>query len=88
MKLKNELYEVTISLEQGYVYYDDILVAHGLEKNDFYSTFCIRIISGGRETTIALKGGTNDTYDDSECAVLEGNVLTILQNDFITGIDL
>ena len=94
MKLKNESYEVTISIDPTYTfgsadnvhYYDHVLVAHGLETNDYYSTFCIRVISGEREYSIALIGG--NTSDDSECAVLEGNVLTVLQDEFITGIDL
>ena len=94
MKLRNESYEVTISIDPTYTFgsadnvmkYDHVLVAHGLEKGDYYSTFCIRIISGERESTIALIGGAG--CDDSECAVLEGDILTVLQNEFITGIDL
>ena len=94
MKLRNASYEVNISIDPTYTLgsadnvmkYDHILVAHGLEHGDYYSTFCINIISGEQESTIALIGGAD--CGDSECAVLEGDILTILQNEFITGIDL
>ena len=94
MKLRNESYEVTVTIDPTYTfgsadnvrYYEHVLVADPLEKGDYYTTFCIRILSGEREYTMALIGGNTD--DDSECAVLEGDVLTILSGDIITGIDL
>ena len=94
MKLKNELCEVTVSIDPTYTFgsadnvtqYDRVLVASGLEDGDAYTTFCIRITAGEREFTIALIGGA--ACDDSECAILGGEILTVLQNDCITAIDL
>lgn len=94
MRLKNGSYDVAVSIDPTYtlgsadnvIQYDRVLTAYGLEKGDHYTTFCIRVIADEREFSIALIGG--DNCDDSECAVLDGNVLTVLQNESITGIDL
>lgn len=94
MRLKNEFYDITVSIDPTYtlysadnvIQYDRVLIARGLERGDHYTAYRIKVIAGEREYSIALIGG--DNCDDSECAVLEGDVLTVLQNQFITGIDL
>ena len=94
MKLKNESYEVTVTIDSTYtldsadnsISYDREYNPRNYKKSDLYSTFCIRNLHNGIESLTALTG-SHYCYD-MNCAVLDNNVLTVLQNDFITKIDL
>ena len=90
--LQNEKYHVNISTADTYTVesadnrsYDYILNPNKLGRNNMYRTLCVSV-TGAQNAEIALVGD----YDTSEidCAILEGDTLTVLQNDYITQIDL
>jgi hypothetical protein len=56
-----------------------------LGRNNMYRTLCVSV-TGAQNAEIALVG---DYYtSEIDCAILEGDTLTVLQNDYITQIDL
>lgn len=91
MNLKNELYSVKISIDTIYEvqssdnkYYDLEWNPENYGRNDFYKTLSIHIESFNNELDIALVG---DYYSyDCDCAVLDGRILTIMQNNTISQI--
>lgn len=93
MELQNEECNVKISIDEMYTVdstdnkpYDLILNPRSYKHNDMYKAFSIEITNFAGEIRLALIG---DFYSyDSDCAVLEDEVLTILQNDSITQIDI
>ena len=90
--LQNEKYQVNISIADTYTVesadnrnYDFILNPNKLGRNNMYRTLCISV-TGAKKAEIALVG---DYYtSDIDCAILEGDILTVLQNDYISQIDL
>lgn len=91
MKLKNELCSVEISIDTTYTVQSSDNRRYDLEwnpknykHNDYYKTFAIHIDLFNSEIDVALVG---DFYSyDSNCAVLDGKVLTIMQNKAISQI--
>lgn len=93
MKLENDTYQVEITVDAAYTvgsadnhYYDYIFNPEGKRHNDISSSFHIRAESPQRSFSIVLIGSPY-SYD-SDCAVLEGDILTVLQNHRITRINL
>lgn len=94
MHLCNEKHDVTITVDPMFtldsvdnnIDYDYVYNPHGYRKHDFSSTFCILNHTKGTDSAIALIG-SHYCYDTA-CAVLNDNILTILQDTFITKIDL
>ena len=90
--LQNEKYSVRITTAHTYIEesadnrsYDYILNPNKLGRNNMYRTLCISV-TGTKNAEIALVG---DYYtSDIDCAILEDNILTVLQNDYISQIDL
>ena len=90
--LQNEKYSVRITIADTYTVesadnrsYDYILNPNKLGRNNMYRTLCISV-TGTKNAEIALVG---DYYtSDIDCAILEDNILTVLQNDYISQIDL
>lgn len=88
MVLQNDICTVTISIDETYTVdsmdnkpYDLVLNSDGLKSNDIYKVLSIQIDLYQKVISIALIGDYC-TYD-TDCAILEGVVLTILQNDTI-----
>ena len=90
--LQNEKYHVRITTAHTYIVesadnrsYDCVLNPNKLGRNNMYRTLGISV-SGSQNAEIALVG---DYYtSDIDCAILEGDILTVLQNDYISQIDL
>ena len=90
--LQNEKYSVRITTAHTYIEesadnrsYDYILNPNKLGRNNMYRILCISV-TGTKNAEIALVG---DYYtSDIDCAILEDNILTVLQNDYISQIDL
>ena len=91
MKLENELCSVEILVDSTYAvqssdnrHYDLEWNPKNYRHNDHYKTLAIHIDLFSRQMDIALVG---DFYSyDSHCAVLEGRVLTVMQNNTISQI--
>ena len=90
--LQNGKYHVRISTAHTYIVesadnrkYDYILNPNGLTRNNMYRTLCISVM-GATNAEIALVGDYHTS--DCDCAILEGDILTVLQNDYISQIDL
>lgn len=93
MVLRNELYIVNITVDTTYTFqsadnrpYDLELNPENYTHSGFYKTLSIHIDSFSDEIDIALIGSFY-SYD-TDCAVLEGDILTVMQNNFISQIDL
>lgn len=93
MFLENELYKVNISVDDTYTvdsadnkYYDIILNHHDLKRNDWSKTFCIEVDNSHNISKLALIGSFY-SYD-TNCAILNNSILTVLQDDVITQIML
>lgn len=91
MNLKNEVCQVFISTDDSYVinsaenkHYD--IIHNPGNKSEFYKTFSIEISNKKEKIKIALIGDYYIYNDD--CAILKENVLTILQNDSISQINV
>ena len=91
MYLENELYQVRISVDDSYTidsvdnnYYD--IIHNPDNKSEFYKTFSIEILEGHKKKKIALISDYH--IYDTDCAILKGNILTILQNDIISQINV
>ncbi len=93
MLLSNDLCTVKIYIDETYninstdnKYYDIIYNPEQFQKNDFYKALIIHIDLFSKEYSIALIG---DYYsNDGDCALLNDDILTVLQNDYITQINV
>lgn len=91
--IQNKIYKVKIALDETYTvestdnkYYDVVLNLEDYHRSDWYKTFEITIYSDENEIRIALIG---DYYlYDMDCAILEEKVLTVLQNNTITQLNI
>ena len=93
MLIENEFYKVKINIDPVYMvdsadnrHYDIVLNPDNMKQNDFYKVLNIHVENRNKEYDIALVGGYF-SYD-SDCAVLEENRLTVLQDDKLTQINL
>lgn len=93
MILQNEICYIEINIDETYTidsadnrHYDVTLNPGNYGHNDFSKTLAIHINLYSEEYQIALIGPYY-SYD-SDCAVLEDDILTILQNDMITQIKI
>lgn len=94
MKLQNDICSVEISADTTYTVnsadnkpYDLVLNLCRFEQRDMYKAFSIRIDLLYKTISIVLIGSF---YSDcaEDCAVLEDEVLTVLQDDAVTQIDV
>lgn len=93
MVLKNDICNVEISIDETYTVesadnkpYDLVINPRHFKHNDRCRVFSIQIDLFYEIIRIALIG---DFYSyDTDCAVLEGEVLTVLQNEAIVQIDI
>ena len=89
---QNDKYFVEITLDETYTIdsadnkrYDYVLNPSNKRRGDMYNVFHLSV-KGVRNVDIALIGDYY-TYPE-DCAILEDDILTVLQNDYITLIDL
>ena len=94
MLVQNEKLSVKITLDDTFTvnsadnpfHYDKILYARDIAPNDFYKTLSVEIDNGTNALRIALVG---DYFSyDFDCAVLNDDVLTVMQNNNLTSISL
>lgn len=94
MLLQNGKFSIKITLDDTYIinsadnpfHYDKVLYARELSQNDFYKTLSIEIDNGIDIFKIALIG---DYFSyDFDCAVLNDDILTVMQNWNLTSISL
>lgn len=94
MIIQNSKFSVKITLDDTYTvnsadnafHYDKVLYAREILPNDYYKTLSIKIDNGTDIFKIALIG---DYFSyDFDCAVLNGNILTVMQNCDLTSINL
>lgn len=93
MLLQNEICEVDIRIDITYTVesacnkqYDLVYNPDKYRNNDFYKTLALNINLYSEKINIALLG---DFYTyETECAVLDRDILTVLQNDTITQINV
>lgn len=93
MKLESSEYKIRIKKDETYavgsadnIHYDVILNPENKRHNDYYSVLAVKIDKFYEKTKIALIG---DYYSyDTDCAFLENNTLTIMQNNTFTQINL
>ena len=93
MELSNEYCTVNIHTDQTYTLhstdnkqYDLVLNPDYFAGNDNYKVFSIHIVLSTREYIIALVGDYQSV--DASCALLDGYILTVMQNNSITQIDV
>lgn len=93
MVLQNEIARIDISTDETYSigsagnrHYDAVLNPAGYRRSNLSKTFSIHIDLYSKEFQIALIGSFYSL--DSDCAVLEDDILTILQDDTITQIKI
>ena len=91
--LQNDVCTVTISIDETYTVdstdnksYDLVLNPYHLKHSDIYKVFSIQIDLYKKMISIALIGDYH--IYDADCAVLEGTVLTILQNGSVSQLDV
>ncbi|WP_312433219.1 hypothetical protein [Lacrimispora sp.] len=93
MHLENDKYIVNIAIDTTYTVnsadnkpYDMVFNPAVMKHNDLYKTFCIEVVKYDQTKTMALIG---DFFCyDSDCAILEEDILTVLQDNMITQINL
>ena len=93
MFLQNECYKIDIQVDSAYTIgssdnkrYEVILNPNNFISGDFYKTYSISVESRTGLLRLALVG---DYYIcEEDCAVLEGNILTILLNNMVAQIDV
>lgn len=93
MHLQNEKCSISISIDDTYTvnstdnkHYDYTLNPRNFNHSDFYTTFLIQIDLFYKTISIALIG---DGYSyDTNCAILDGDILTVLQDSYITQINI
>lgn len=92
--LSNDICRITVYIDETYTansadnnkHYDIVYNPEQYRSGDFYKTTGIHIDLFGDELSIALVG---DYYSyDEDCAVLNNEVLTVLQNDCLTQINV
>lgn len=93
MKLANNKYSITISVDDTYTadstdneHYDIVLNPLSIKQHDFYKTLSIVVNNGIDEYSIALIGSYYSC--DSNCAILEDDTLAVLQGEYITFLNL
>ena len=93
MILQNEICKIRISIDETFTVestdnklYDLVLNPYQIKHSDFYKVFAIEIDLYDKVMRIALVGDYY-SYDD-DCAVLDGEILTVLQNDTISQINI
>lgn len=93
MQLCNEKYKVNINLDETYTinsvdnkHYDVTINPSNRTRNDWIKIFSVKVESLSDDYTIALIGDYYSCVQD--CALLENNVLTVMQNKDILKIDL
>lgn len=93
MILQNGICHIEINTDQIYTvdsadnrHYDVTLNPRNYQRNDYTNTLSIHVDLCSREYQIALIGPYPSW--DSDCAVLENDILTVLQNDMITQINI
>lgn len=84
MTLENQLFRIDINIDDAFSVedgssqgYDYCYNPHAYNDPDYSKVFSIHVYQQNRQYKIALIGNIN-SYDD-HCAVLEGNLLTVLQ---------
>lgn len=93
MNLENEKCQIEIKIDETYTvestdnkYYDMIFNPDCYTHSEHYKVFSIVVNLNNEQYSIALVG---DYYSyDTDCALLDNTVLTVLQNDTITQIDI
>lgn len=94
MILSNNICRITVYIDETYTagsadnnkHYDIVYNPDKCRRCDFYKTTGIHIDLFGNELNIALVG---DYYSsDEDCAVLNNEILTVLQNDCLTQINV
>ena len=90
--LQNEKYTVHITDAQLFTLdstdngaFDSVMNPRNLSRHDLYKTLCISVTEA-KSMRIALI--VDPLTSGQGCAILEGDILTVLQNDRITQIDL
>jgi hypothetical protein len=90
--LQNEKYTVNITEVQSFTLdstdneaFDFVMNPRNLSRHDWYKTLCISVTEA-KSMRIALI--VDPLTSGQGCAILEGDILTVLQNDRITQIDL
>jgi hypothetical protein len=93
MYLENDKYIVNIAVDPTYTVdsadnkpYDLVFNPANMKHNDYSKIFCIEVVMHEQTKTMALIGGSY-SYD-SDCSILEEDILTVLQNNMIAQIDL
>lgn len=93
MKLKNNICDVSIIVDSTYTinsadnkHYDFVLNPDNYHRNDFSKTLSITINIFGETFNTALIGSFY-SYD-VDCAVIDEELLTIMQNDTITQLNV
>ena len=93
MMLENENCRIEIRTDETYTAdpaedrgYDRVLNPCGYRERDWSKTFSIHIDLFTRAFTVALIGPLSAC--DSDCAVLDGETLTVLQDDTITQVSI
>ena len=95
MELVNDKYTVNIKTDDtpytvgsadNVIKYDVVINPSDVVDKGFYKTFCVAVQTSDKEYRIALVGSYYSF--DGHCAVLDNDVLTVLQNDYILQIDL
>lgn len=93
MVLRNDICIVTVYIDETYTidsmdnkHYDIVLNPWQLKRNDMYRVHSIQIDFPQKTISVALIG---DYFSyDVDCAVLEESVLTVLQNGFVTQLNV
>ena len=93
MILQNEICHIEINIDETYTvdsadnrHYDITLNPRDYRHNDFSKTLAVQIDLYSRKYQIALIGSYY-SYE-SDCAILKDDILTILQDDMITQINI
>ena len=93
MVLQNDICNVKVSIDSTFTLestdnkpYDLVINPYHMRHNDIYTVFSIQIDLFYKELSVALIGDFH-SYD-IDCAILEDNVLTVLQNNAIIQIDV
>ena len=93
MIIENKKYHIELEFDNTYIigsdrnkHYDIILNPANYRLGDLYKTLSISIDLVSKKYNIAL---ISSVYSfDSDCAVLEDNILTLLQNDLLIKINI
>lgn len=93
MTLENALAKVTISIDETYFSeentpgkYDKVFNPNDFKRSELSTVFSVQVDLRNRQYSVALIGDHN--CSEENCAVLENNVLTVLQGWDVLQIDL